>query len=97
MNIEPDKIYKVFHTIWYKGKNEGKFITDLQVEYGKYYLVFNWTTTHDGEYPSYRHEIDSSLLVPLGLPNQDFLIEMPVKLPDHPVLTKLIQEAKSRQ
>lgn len=94
MNIDPNKTYKVFHSLWYRGRNEGIFITDLQVDNGRYYLVFRWTTNHEGEYPSIRHEIDPSLLVPCKSDAQDFLIEMPVDIPENPLLAQLIQEVK---
>ena len=95
MNIDPSRIHKVKHQIWYREKNEGIFITDLQFDNDKCYLVFNWTINRDEEYPSYRHEIDPSLLVRVASSKYDFMIEMPVKIPENPLLTKLIQGAKS--
>ncbi len=82
------------HTIRYKEKNEGTFITDLQFDNDKCYLVFNWTINHDEEYPSYRHEIGPSLLVHAKSQKHDFLIEMPVEIPENLLLTKLIQKVK---
>lgn len=97
MNIEPDKIYTVFHSLWYKGKNEGIFTTDLQFDGNKCYLIFEWAMNFHRKHPLFRHEISPKLLVPTPSAAHDFLIEMPVEIPENPVLTKLIQEAKSRK
>ena len=97
MHLEEGHSYKVFHTLWYKNKNEGVFITDLQVDEGIPYLVFQWCTNHDGEFPEYRHPISPDLLRKTSGNAYDFLIEFPVEIPESPVLSKLIQEAKSRK
>lgn len=97
MKLENDRTYRVFHMLWYQGINAGSFITDLQVDEQKAYLVFQWTENHDGEYPSYRHEIAPRLLVPAKEQSHDFLIEAPVEIPESPTLTKIVEEAKHRR
>ena len=52
MELDTNRTYKVFHSLLYQGKNAGMFSTDLQWDEGAWYLVFDWTTNHDGEFPS---------------------------------------------
>ncbi len=94
MKLDESKIYKVTHTILYRGQNEGIFKTDLQFDEGLWYLVFEWTTNHDGEFPSVRHPVDPKDLKPFG---DELLLEFPVEIPDHPFVTEAIAVAKDRK
>ena len=95
MNLDPSKTYKVTHTILYGGRNEGMFTTDLQFDDGLWYLVLEWTTNHDGEFPSVRHPVDPADLRQLG--TEEFLLELPVEFPEHPFVTEALANAKRSQ
>lgn len=97
IKIDPNKKYTVFHALWYRNQNEGMFVTDLQFDFDGCFLVFEWKSGHEGEYPAYRHKINPSILVETPMATHDFLIQSPVEIPENPVLTKLIQEAKFRK
>lgn len=98
MNLDASKVYKVFHTLWYRGKNEGIFITELVSQRGKWYFVYDWQVGPDGkESPGFLCEVDPLRLKPAKCDAYDFMIEMPVKFPEHPELTGFIEAAKSRK
>ena len=97
MKHEEGRTYRVFHTLWYMNRNAGIFITDLQIDEGIPYLVFQWCENHDGEFPEYRHPIHPQILKPASCDAHDLMIEAPVEIPENPVLSRLIQEAKSRR
>ena len=90
MTLDPTKTYKVFHTVWYDGKTVGIFVTDLQFDEDAWYLVFEWTTRYEGEYPSSRFPIDPSLLVPSPDQGHDFLLQEPVEIPMSTRMTDLL-------
>ena len=79
-SLDPDREYKVWHTIEQNGKNLGHHISDLRIEDDIIYAVFEWMGTHDGEVPSVRVSLDPSYLDPLG-GKADFLYQWPVVLP----------------
>ena len=91
MKLDPDRIYKVFHTLWYRGQNVGLFTTDLQWDEGIWYLVFEWTTNHDGEFPSIRHPAPMDDIQ--GTP-EHMVFSRPVEIPEREDLTALIEQQK---
>ena len=91
MTLDPTKTYKVFHTLLYRGKSEGIFITDLQYDEPDWYLVFYWCDRGEGYYPSLRHPIDSSRLRAAKSSSHDFLIEMPIEIPESDAMTEMIR------
>ena len=95
MTLDPSKIYKVTHSIQYRGRNEGIFKSDLQHDEDRWWVVLEWTTNHDGEYPSLRHPVEDHDLRPLG--PAEVLLECPVEIPEHPTATEVIATLKARR
>jgi hypothetical protein len=94
MNLDPSRTYKVFHSLWYRGENAGLFSTDLQFDEGQWYLVFDWTTNHDGEFPSIRHPAPMHDLQ--GSPD-NLVFSRPVEIPENDDLTAMIDHAKKNK
>ena len=95
MTLDPNKVYKVFHTLVYRGQSEGIFITDLQYDEPDWYLVFDWCDRGEGFYPSLRYPIDVTQLRAAKSSAHDFLIEMPVEIPESDAMTEMIRNAKA--
>ena len=89
MTLDPTKIYKVFHSLWYDEKST-IHVTELQWEDDVWYLVFQWTERSEGRYPSIRHAITTSRLVSAPSQNRDFLINDPVEIPTSKQMTDLL-------
>ena len=96
MTLDPTKTYKVFHTVWYDVKTVGIFVTDLQFDEDVWYLVFEWTTRYEGEYPPTRFPIDPSLLVPSRDQGHDFLLQEPVEIPTSTGMTDLLSRHRKQ-
>jgi len=89
MLLDPDKIYRVFHAASQNGKQMGMFISDLQEEEGRWYLVVEWQGNHDGEFPALRLEIDPRLLRSAPSPRHQFFLEHAVEYPGNWQLPRL--------
>ena len=95
MTLDPNKIYKVFHSLFYQDRSEGIFITDLQYDEPDWYLVFEWSDRGEGDYPSLRYPIEISRLRAAQSSAHDFVIENPVEIPESEAMTEMIRNAKA--
>jgi hypothetical protein len=91
MKLDPTRTYKVFHSLWYLGKNAGMFKTDLQHDEGVWYIVFEWTTNHDGGFPSIRFPAPMHDLQ--GTPD-NLVFSRPVEIAENDDLTAMIEQQK---
>ena len=82
--LDRTKLYKAHVLISYQGQTRHS-VTDLQCDEGQWYLVFEWTTNHDGEFPSLRHPVDEHLLKPLQ--GDIVVIEFPIHIPESAEMT----------
>lgn len=77
--------------ILYRGRNIGMFMTDAEFEEGQWYLVLEWSTNHDGEFPSLRLPIAAERLTPFV--DGEVVIERAVEIPESDTTTAAFRAA----